>query len=42
MKQKPRFLQERKLPRYRLRLPDLEYSKTAVLNSLTRIDGQRG
>ena len=42
MKQKPRFLQKRKLPKYHLRLPDLEYSKTAVLNSLTSVDGQRG
>jgi hypothetical protein len=25
-----------------LRLPDLDYSKTAVLNSLTSVDGQRG
>jgi hypothetical protein len=25
-----------------LRLPDLEFSKTAVLNSLTSRDGQRG
>ncbi len=42
MKQKPRSLQKRKLPKYHLRLPDLEYSKTAVLNSLTSVDGQRG
>jgi hypothetical protein len=42
MKQKPGSLQKRKLPKYHLRLPDLEYSKTAVLNSLTSIDGQRG
>jgi hypothetical protein len=42
MKQKPRSLQKRKLPKFHLRLPDLEYSKTAVLNSLTSIDGQRG
>ena len=42
MKQKPFSLQKRKLPKYHLRLPDLEYSKTAVLNSLTSVDGQRG
>ena len=42
MKHKPRSLQKRKLPKYHLRLPDLEYSKTAVLNSLTSVDGQRG
>ena len=42
MKQKPCSLQKRKLPKYHLRLPDLEYSKTAVLNSLTSVDGQRG
>lgn len=42
MKEKPRSLQKRKLPKYHLRLPDLEHSKTAVLNSLTSVDGQRG
>jgi integrase len=42
MKQKPRSLQKRKHPKTHLGLPDLEYSKTAVLNSLTSVDGQRG
>jgi site-specific recombinase XerD len=42
MKQKPRSLQKRKHPKTHLRWPDLEYSKTAVLNSLTSVDGQRG
>ena len=42
MKQKPRSKQKRKNPRAHLRLPDLEISKTAVLNSLTSSDGQRG
>ena len=42
MKQKPRSLQKRKHPKTHLRLPDLEYSKTSVLNSLTSVDGQRG
>lgn len=32
----------RKHPKTRLRLPDLEFSRTAVLNSLTSVDGQRG
>lgn len=41
-KQKPRSRQKRKHPKTHLRLPDLEYSKTAVLNSLTSVDGQRG
>ena len=41
MRQKPRSL-PRKHPKTHLRLPDLEYSKTAVLNSLTSVDGQRG
>jgi site-specific recombinase XerD len=41
MKQKPRSLQ-RKHTKTHLRLPDLEYSKAAVLNSLTSVDGQRG
>jgi site-specific recombinase XerD len=31
-----------KHPKTRLRLPDLEFSRTAVLNSLTSVDGQRG
>ena len=42
MKQKPRSLQKRKHPKTHLRLPDLEDSKTAVLNSLSSVDGQRG
>jgi hypothetical protein len=42
MKQKPRSLQKRKLPKTHLRLPELEYSKTAVLNSLISINGQCG
>jgi hypothetical protein len=33
---------QRKHPKTRLRLPDLEFSKSAVLNSLTSVDGQRG
>ncbi len=41
MKQKPLFIQKRKHPRSRLQLPDLDESKTAVLNSLTSVDGQR-
>ena len=31
-----------KHPKTRLRLPDLEFSRTAVLNSLTSVDGRRG
>jgi site-specific recombinase XerD len=42
MKQKPRTPHKRKTPKNHLRLPDLEFSKTAVLNSLTSRDGQRG
>jgi site-specific recombinase XerD len=42
MKQKPRSQQKRKQPKTHLRLPDLEYSKAAVLKSLTSADGQRG
>ena len=42
MKHKSRSLKQRKHPKIRLRLPDLEFSKTAVLNSLTSVDGQRG
>jgi site-specific recombinase XerD len=42
MKQKPRSQLRRKPPKNHLRLPDLEFSKTAVLNSLTSRDGQRG
>jgi hypothetical protein len=39
MKQKNRSAQKRKVPKTHLRLPDLEFSKTAVLNSLTSTDG---
>ena len=42
MKQKSRSPKQRKHPKSRLRLPDLEFSKSAVLNSLTSVDGQRG
>jgi site-specific recombinase XerD len=42
MKHKSRSLKEHKHPKTRLRLPDLEFSKTAVLNSLSSVDGQRG
>jgi hypothetical protein len=36
------FFETAKHPKTHLRLPDLEFSKTAVLNSLTSVDGQRG
>jgi site-specific recombinase XerD len=42
MKHKSRSTKQRKHPKTRLRLPDLEFSKSAVLNSLTSADGQRG
>ena len=42
MNQKPRSLQKRMQPKTHLRLPDLEYSKTAVLNKLTGVDRQLG
>src|ERR1700679_1497584 len=42
MKQKSRSPKQRKHPKTRLRLPDLEFSKSAVLNSLRSFDGQRG
>jgi len=42
MKQQPRSLRKYKHPKTHLRLPDLDYSKTAVLNSLSSVDGQRG
>jgi hypothetical protein len=32
------FPKQRKPPKTRLRLPDLEFSKVAVLNSLTSVD----
>jgi hypothetical protein len=42
MKHRSRSSKHRKQPKTRLRLPDLEFSRTAVLNSLTSVDGQRG
>jgi hypothetical protein len=42
MKQNPRFKSNRKKAKTVMRLPDLEFAKTAVLNSLTSPDGQRG
>jgi hypothetical protein len=42
MKHRSRSPKQRKHPKIRLRLPDLEFSKTAVLNSLTSVEGQRG
>jgi hypothetical protein len=42
MKHASRCKKQRKHPKTRLRLPDLEFSKTAVLNSLSSADGQRG
>ena len=42
MKQKPCSQHKRKHPKTHLRLPDLEYSKSAVLGSLTSTDGRRG
>jgi hypothetical protein len=42
MKHKSRCTKQRKHPKTRLCLPDLEFSKTAVSNSLTSADGQRG
>ena len=42
MKHKSHCTKLRKRPKTCLRLPDLEFSKTAVLNSLTSADGQRG
>jgi site-specific recombinase XerD len=42
MKHKSRLAKQRRHPKTRLRLPDLEFSKTAVLNSLTSVDGRRG
>ena len=40
MKQKAHFVHKGKYPKTHLHLPDLEYSKTAVLNSVTSVDGQ--
>jgi integrase len=42
MKHASRCKKQRKHSKTRLRLPDLEFSKTAVLNSLSSADGQRG
>jgi hypothetical protein len=41
MKHKTRSPKQHKPPKTRLRLPDLEFSKAAVLNSLSSVDGQR-
>jgi site-specific recombinase XerD len=42
MKRKPHYRVKGKRSRSVLRLPDLEHAKTAVLNSLTNFDSQRG
>jgi len=42
MKQKPSSRRRRNITKSILRLPDLEHAKTAVLNSLTSQDAQRG
>jgi site-specific recombinase XerD len=42
MKHTSRCTKKGKHPKAHLRLPDLEFSKTAVLNSLSSADGQRG
>ena len=42
MKQKPRYRANWKKAKTVLRLPDLEFAKTAVLSSLTSLDAQRG
>jgi len=42
MKRKPRSKGRRASPKSALRLPDLEQAKSAVLNSLTCPDAQRG
>jgi site-specific recombinase XerD len=42
MKHTSRCTKQGKYPKNHLRLPDLEFSKTAVLNSLSSADGQRG
>src|SRR5438132_10540129 len=42
MKQKPRSRVNRKKAKTVLRLPDLEHAKSAVLNSLSCADAQRG
>jgi hypothetical protein len=42
MKRKPYSRRTRTTTKSVLRLPDLEYVKAAVLNSLTSLDAQRG
>src|ERR1700733_4743190 len=42
MKHKSRSPKQCKQPKTRLRLPDREFSKAAVLNSLSSVEGQRG
>src|SRR3981189_2422573 len=42
MKWKPHSRRKRTSTKSVLRLPDLEHAKTAVLNSLTSLDAQRG
>jgi hypothetical protein len=42
MKQKPHRKADRKKAKTVLRQPDLEFAKTAVLNSLASPDAQRG
>ena len=42
MKRKPHSRRKRTTTKSVLRLPDLEHAKTAVLNSLTSLDAQRG
>ena len=42
MKKKPTKNRNRRKPRTVLRLPDLEHAKSAVLNSLTSVEAQRG
>ena len=42
MKQKHRPRASLRKPKYVLRLPDLEHARTAVLNSLSSAEGQRG
>lgn len=42
MKKKFAKLHNRSKPKAVLRLPDLEHAKSAVLNSLTSVEAQRG
>ena len=42
MKTKPTRKDKRRVPKSVLRLPDLEVAKSAVLNSLSGPDAQRG